>query len=320
MPFSRVRFNIRFLTGLPVRNHFAIDDHMAKIQGERQDLREPSIRLTILPTIEGYPDPPDPPDPPTSVKYMTEGYKHLTQQEFNDKVTSQDPRSISGIPTPDVDSKGPKTKRHTDDDFKDFPRKGNTKVKNLVSADAAKLSQTNPSNLDQVNSETGRDQMPGIKRIQRELLSLLKTKTQNHHPLDELDDEKEKEFDTRDEFKSGKDHSEQQSFHESEEGSFQNDMPDLTSESGEFSQRKETSESSDDIDAAYVFPKTITPLDIKWRVAHTRTKRDGPTKYKVKKKRKAEDPEESNETTNIAALIGGMLSLLCLIASIFHVW
>lgn len=289
---------------------------MAKIQGERQDHREPSIRLTILPTIEEYSDPPDPPDPPTSVEYITERYKQH-QQEFNDKVAPQDTWWIPGIPTPDVDSKGPKTKRYTDDDF---PWEGNTKVKNSVSADTAKLSQTDPSDLDLVNSDTGRDQLPGIKRIKKELVGLLKTKAQNHHPPDELDDEEEKEFDAREEFESGKDRSKQQSFHESEEGAFQNEMPDLTSESGEFSQRRETSESSDDTNAASVFPKKITPSDIKWHVAHTRTKRDGPTKYKVKKKRKTEDEEESNETTNIAALIGGMLSLVCLIASIFQLW
>ncbi|XP_074638924.1 uncharacterized protein LOC141897306 [Acropora palmata] len=288
---------------------------MAKIQGERQDHREPSIRLTILPTIEEYSDPPDPPDPPTSVEYITERYKHH-QQEFNDKVAPQDTWWIPGIPTPDVDSKGPKTKRYTDDDF---PWEGNTKVKNSVSADTAKLSQTDPPDLDLVNSDTERDQLPGIKRIKKELVGLLKTKAQNHHPPDELDDEEENEFDAREEFESGKDRSKQQSFHESEEGAFQNEMPDLTSESGEFSQRKETSESSDDTNAASVFPKKITPLDIKWHVPHTRTKRDGPTKYKVKKKRKTEDEEESNETTNIAALIGGMLSLVCLIASIFQI-
>ena len=295
---------------------------MAKIQGERQDHRAPSIRLTILPTIEEYPDPtdpPDPPDPPTSVQYKTERHKHH-QQEFNDKITPQDTWWIPGIPTPDVDSKGTKTKRYTDDDYKDFPWEGNTKVKNLVSADTAKLRQTDPSDLDLVNSDTGRDQLPGIKRIKNQLVGLLKTKAQNHQPPDELDDEEEIESDTQEEFKSGKHRSQQQSFHESEEGSSQNEMPDLTSESGEFSKRKETSESSDDTKAASVFPKKITPLDIKWHVAHTRTKRDGPTKYKVKKKRKTEKEDESNETTNIAALIGGMLSLVCLIASIFQVW
>ena len=88
--------------------------------------------------------------------------------------------------------KDKKPKRHTDDDFKDFSRTGNEKVNIKLDSYITfpwkgnvrvrqeprlrwytpKQNQTYPSNLDEVNSDTGRNQLQGIrKRIQKELVS-----------------------------------------------------------------------------------------------------------------------------------------------------
>ena len=111
---SHVKFPI---TGLPLCTHFAnpfiraTDDQLAKVrfEGAWKEAEEPSIQLTILPLIEETPDPPEPPDPPNSVKQRTEKYQHLPQKESNNKATPRDKWMIPGLPTPDMDSKGPNT-------------------------------------------------------------------------------------------------------------------------------------------------------------------------------------------------------------------
>ena len=71
-----------------------------------------------------------------------------------------------------------------------------------------------------------------------------------------------------------------------------------------------------------VHPTNIPPLDIKWHVAHTRTKRDDDRRYKVRRKKKPQDQEESNnESLTIASgFIAGLIALLGTIMSVFILW
>lgn len=262
--------------------------------------------------IEEAPDPPEPPDPPNSVKQRTEEYQQLPQQESNNKATPRDKWMIPGLPTPGMDSKGPNTELKTDKDFEATPWNENAALdKNFYLDDTADQTKTNQH---QVNSDAGRDDLRGIKRIQSELLSLLET--HHHRPPDELYDNKEEYRSTQDKFKPEE---EEQSFHEGEEDFFQNEDPELlTSETEEFSQRKETSGSRDTITGDHL--EEIAPVNIRWHVAHHQTKRNENERYKVRKKRKAQDPQKSSAYTIIQGISAGILVLLCVITSIFQLW
>ena len=317
---SHIKFS---LTGLPLRTHFAnpsiraTDDQVAKVrfEGAWKEAEEPSIQLTILPLIEETPDPPEPPDPPNSVKQRTEKYQHLPQEESNNKATPRDKWMIPGLPTPDIDSKGPNTELKTDKDFEATPRNENAALdENFYLEDTADQIKTNQH---QVNSDAERDDLRGIKRIQRELLSLLET--HHHRPPDELYGNKEEYGNIQDKFKPEKVREEEQSFHEGEEDSFPNEDPELlTSETEEFSQRKETSGSRDTTTGDHL--EEIAPVNIRWHVAHHRTKRNENERYKVRKKRKAQDPQKSRVSTIIQGISAGILVLLCVITSIFQLW
>ena len=311
------------LTGLPLRTHFAkpsiraTDDQLAKVrfEGAWKEVEEPSVQVTILPLIEEAPDLPEPLHPPNSVKQTTEKYQHLPQKESNNKATPQDKWIVPGLPTPDVDSKGPNTELLTDKDFEATPRSENAAMdENFYLEDIADQIKTNQH---QVNSDAGRDHLRGIKRIQRELLSLLET--HNYRPPDELYGNKEEYHHTQEKFKPEKDGKEQQSFHEGGEDSFQNENPDLlTSEAEEFSQRKETSGSPDSNTGVHL--QEIAPMNIRWHAAHPRTKRNENERYKVRKKRKAQDPQKSSASTMIQGISAGILVVLCVITSIFQLW
>ena len=311
------------LTGFPLRTHFAnpfiraTDDQLAKVrfEGAWKEAEEPSIQLTILPLIEETPDPPEPPDPPNSVKQRTEKYQHLPQKESNNKATPRDKWMMPGLPTPDMDSKGPNTEQKTDKDFEATPRKENAALdENFYLEDTADQIKTNQH---LVNSDAERDDLRGIKRIQRELLSLLET--HHHRPPDELYGNKEEYRKIQDKFKPEKVREEEQSFHEGEEDSFPNEDPELlTSEIEEFSQRKETSGSRDTTTGDHL--DEIAPVNIRWHVAHRRTKRNENERYKVRKKRKAQDQHKSSASTIIQGISAGILVLLCVITSIFQLW
>ncbi|KAK2565070.1 hypothetical protein P5673_010978, partial [Acropora cervicornis] len=75
---------------------------------------------------------------------------------------------------------------------------------------------------------------------------------------------------------------------------------------------------SPDINTA-VHPTSIPSLDIKWHVAHAQTKRDEKRRYKLKRKKKLQESEESNDESLIVAsgLIAGLIALLGTIMSIF---
>ena len=78
---------------------------------------------------------------------------------------------------------------------------------------------------------------------------------------------------------------------------------------------------SPDINTA-VHPTNIPPLDIKWHVAHAQTKRDENRRYKIKRKKKVQKSEESNDESLIVAsgLIAGFVALLGTIMSVFMLW
>ena len=290
---------------------------MAKVrfEGAWKEAEEPSIQLTILPLIEETPDPPEPPDPPNSVKQRTEKYQHLPQKESNNKATPRDKWMIPGLPTPDMDSKGPNTELKTDKDFEATPRNENVALdENFYLEDTADQIKTNQH---QVHSDAERDDLRGIKRIQRELLSLLET--HHHRPPDQLYGNKEEYRNIKDKFKPENVREEEQSFHEGEEDSFPNEDPELlTSETEEFSQRKENSGSRDTTTGDHL--EEIAPVNIRWHVAHHRTKRNKNERYKVRKKRKAQDPQKSSASTIIQGISAGILVLLCVITSIFQLW
>ena len=155
------------------------------------------------------------------------------------------------------------------------------------------------------------------RRFKKKLRVLLET--HHHRPPDELYANKEEYRNIKDKFKPENVREEEQSFHEGEEDSFPNEDPELlTSETEEFSQRKETSGSRDTTTGDHL--EEIAPVNIRWHVAHHRTKRNENERYKVRKKRKAQDLQKSSISTIIQGISAGILVLLCVITSIFQLW
>ena len=147
---------------------------------------------------------------------------------------------------------------------------------------------------------------------------------QYHIPSDELYGNKAGVFDqqfTVDKIPRGTDNDKRQSessFHNQKEDSFQ-ENPRLQSPEEKLN-GKGTSGPPHINTAVHDHPTSIPPLDIKWHVAHGQTKRDENRRYKVKrKKKKLQDPEESNNESLIVAsgFIAGMIALLGTIMSIF---
>ena len=281
-----------------------------------QDIGKQPIPLTTLTLIEEYgnpdhpfypqpPDPPDPPDLPGSANNKAEQLQQFTQKESK-VLKSQDMWLIPELTPSDKNSKEPNTDLHTDNDFKANLRKKDQKVRNGKRKDIPVVTR---------------------KSLRQEEESYPAETTtapdnQYHIPSDELYGNKAGGFDqqfTGDKIPRGKDNDKRQSessFHNQKEDSFQ-ENPRLQSPEEKLN-GKGTS-GPPHINTA-VHPTSIPPLDIKWHVAHGQTKRDENRRYKVKrKKKKLQDPEESNNESLIVAsgFIAGLIALLGTIMSIF---
>ena len=279
-----------------------------------QDIGKQPIPLTTLTLIEEHPDPPfspqppDPPDPPDlpgSANKKAEQLQQFTQKESK-VLKPQDMWLIPELTPPDKNSKEPNTDLHTDNDFKANVRKkdqtvGNGKRKGIpvVTRKSLRQEESYPA-----ETTTAPD-------------------NQYHIPFDELYGNKVGGFDqqfTGDEIPRGNDNDKRQrvssSFHNQKEDSFQ-ENPRLESPDEEKLNGKGTS-GSPDINTA-VHPTSIPSLDIKWHVAHAQTKRDEKRRYKLKRKKKLQESEESNDESLIVAsgLIAGLIALLGTIMSIF---
>lgn len=323
-----------------------------KLQGTRKEYRGPAIRLTTLTPIEEATNPPDPPDP---VNEMTDQPHQFTSEEFakpvdpNSGMTKEKRRgrpspeekeiypfsAPSTIPTevnpsmPKETTNGlhealgrrPPAEKGSPLHYGALPEDSRQPNLDLPERTQMAPEQRYPPSTVQLDSNTKR-KLRGINPIRRKLLSLFKTRALNeefhNEPYSFYQNKEEFDINRLDNAQPERDNDEEKSSsRESKEKPFPNESPKLLTPERLVS-RKETSGSSE-INTG-VRPERRKPLEIRWDVAHARTKRDDNRRYRIKRKKKAKDPSKSNAPIIVAGIAAGILVLLSIVTGVFQLW